>query len=318
MSKETIQSKRIAFLFPGQGAQYPRMGADFFEAFSAARFTFEEADALLGRPLSKLILEGNEEELTATRNSQVAIYTVSCAICRVVQELFDLQPSVCAGLSLGEYSALTAAEWLAFSDALPLVQKRAAFMEEACLSKPGAMAVIMGLAPEAIEAMIRELDIGKELWIANVNCPGQVVISGTEKGIELGVACAKARQAKRAIPLQVQGAFHSGLMLEAEKKLAPFIEKAPLKKGAARISMNVPGGFCQDEEQVKKNLIQQVTQSVKWEQSVRAIEREGVDLYIEFGPGKTLSGMNRRIGVAAPTLSVETIADLKQLELSIK
>jgi [acyl-carrier-protein] S-malonyltransferase len=305
--------QRIAFLFPGQGAQYPGMAQDFIHNFSAVRLTFEEADDLLKRPLSSIILNGPEAELTETKNSQTGIYVTSMAILRVVQELYDIKPFVCAGLSLGEYTALTAAEWLPFLQALPLVQWRGQFMNEACESSKGTMAVIMGLDAQTVEKLVQEVNLPHDLWVANFNCPGQVVISGTLKGIEAGTEAAKAHQAKRILPLPVHGAFHSGLMQKAQEKLAPFIQKAPFAKGSAQLVMNVPGDFVNDVEKVRHNLIEQVTHSVRWEQGIRAMEQHDVDLYIEFGPGKTLAGMNKRIGVKAPIISIDKVEDLDQL-----
>jgi [acyl-carrier-protein] S-malonyltransferase len=302
--------QRIAFLFPGQGAQYPGMAGDFVRNFSAARLAFEEADAILQRPLSSIILEGPEAALVETRNSQAGIFTASTAIFRAVAEALDQEPYVCAGLSLGEYTALTAAGCLSFADALPLIELRGRFMNEACESTPGAMAAVIGLDADAVEEVVREACLPHDLWIANFNCPGQVIISGTKRGIEEGTALLKERKAKRILPLSVHGAFHSGLMQSAQDRLAPYLEKARLQKAATQVVMNVPGDFVNDEEAMRRNLIMQVTQPVKWEQGIRAMERHGIDLYIEFGPGKTLSGMNKRIGVQAPTLSIEKIEDL--------
>lgn len=309
-----IDFQRIAFLFPGQGAQYPGMARDFYENFSAARLTFEEADDLLKRPLSTIILEGPEAALTETKNSQAGIFTASMAMFRVVQELYDLKPFVCAGLSLGEYTALTAAGCLSFREALPIVELRGQFMNDACEATQGAMAVVMGLDADEVVEAVRSVNLPDDLWVANFNCPGQVVISGTKRGIEAGTAALKERNAKRILPLPVHGAFHSGLMKQARDKLSPFLKKAELAKGPSRLVMNVPGNFVTDPEEMRQNLIEQVTHSVKWEQGIRAMEEQKIDLYIEFGPGKALSGMNKRIGVQAPTLSIDKIQDLESLK----
>jgi [acyl-carrier-protein] S-malonyltransferase len=305
--------QRIAFLFPGQGSQYLGMAQDFIQNFSAARLTFEEGDDLLGRSLSKIILEGPEKDLTETKNSQTGIYVASMAILRVVQELYDLKPFVCAGLSLGEYTALTATDWISFRQGLPLVNLRGQFMNEACESFPGTMVVLMGLDTSTVEEIVREINLPNDLWIANFNCPGQVVLSGTFKGIEAASAAAKTHHAKRIIPLQVHGAFHSGLMQKAQEKLTPYLQEAAIVKGSSQLVMNVPGDFVSDVEKVRQNLIEQVTHSVCWEQGIRAMDRENVDLYIEFGPGKTLSGMIKRIGLKTPILSIENVSDLDHL-----
>ncbi|MDP1880118.1 MAG: ACP S-malonyltransferase [Parachlamydiaceae bacterium] len=310
--------KKIAFIFPGQGAQYPTMGKDFLQNFKIAKQTFEEADDLLQLSLSKIIFNGPEELLTQTKNSQLAIYVTSTAIVRTILELFTLKPSICAGLSLGEYTALTASEHLNFSDTLSLVKHRAHFMNDTCEEIKGTMAVVLGLTVNDMERIVSQVNLPNDLWIANFNCPGQIVLSGTTKGIEEGSKAALAGGAKRVLPLQVHGPFHSGLMKKAEDKLSPFIENCSLKSGAAKLVMNVPGDFVFETEKIKKNLIQQVTHSVRWEQGIKKIEEEGVDLYIECGPGKTLSGMNRKIGVNAPTIAIDKIEDLTQIELLIK
>lgn len=306
--------KRVAFLFPGQGAQYPGMGKDFVQNFSAARLTFEEADDILERKLSDLILEGTPEKLTQTKNSQVGIYVTSMAIFRVVKELYDLEPMVCGGLSLGEYTALTAAEMLTFINGLPLVQARGQFMDDACNATTGAMAVIVGLDGEAVDKIVKDLHLPRDLWVANYNCPGQVVISGTLQGIEAGTAAVMAKGAKKVILLQVSGAFHSGLMAQAERRLEEKILQVPLHQGSSKLVMNVPGAFVSDLKEIRHNMIKQVTSSVRWEQGIRAMEAEGVELFIEFGPGKTLSGMNKRIGVRAPTISIEKVEDLELIK----
>lgn len=305
----------IVFLFPGQGVQYPGMGKDFVEHYPIARHTFEEAEDILQRKLTSLIFTGPENVLTETRNSQVAIYLVSIAILRVLETLFpSLKPSICAGLSLGEYTALTASRKISFEHCLPIVQMRGNFMHEACEQTKGTMAVVMGLDEQQVVDMIKEVNLPNDLWAANFNCPGQVVISGTIKGIEAGTAMAKAKGAKRVLPLQVHGAFHSGLMRSAEEKLTPYIQQTSIEEGLSSLVMNVPGDTVKMSDQIKHNLIKQVTHPVRWEQGIRSTTKEGVKLYIEIGCGKTLSGMNKRIGVTVPTLSVERIEEIVQLE----
>lgn len=304
-----------AYLFPGQGAQYPGMGKEFVESYPTARRMLEEADDILGRDLSSIILNGPEDKLTETRNSQTGIYVISIAILRVVEELFpELKPSICAGLSLGEYTAATAAGYLSFEQGLPLVQYRGQYMNDACEANQGTMAVILGLEGEAVEKLVKEAVLPNDLWAANFNCPGQVVISGTLKGIEKGAELAKQRGAKRVLPLPVHGAFHSGLMRQAQQRLAEHVLQVPLNANRSSLVMNVSGTIVNDPEEIRKQLIQQVASPVRWEQGVRAMEAQGIDLYIEMGPGKSLAGFNKRIGTAARTVSIEKIEDLKELE----
>ncbi len=304
--------KKIAFLFPGQGAQTVGMGKDFHHAFSIARETFEEADSLLQRDLSKIVFEGSLELLTETRNSQPGIYVTSLALMRVLQKEFpSLRPSVCAGLSLGEYTALTASGRLSFQTCLPLVQIRSESMNEACEKVKGTMAALFGLSAGEVEELVRALQLPNDLWTANFNCPGQTVISGTLKGVEAGIEAAKARGAKRIIPLRVHGAFHSGLMRYAEEKLTPHLNAAIFQESSIQLVMNVPGNYVQETASIRSFLIQQVTNAVRWEQGIRAMQ--DVDLFLEIGCGRTLAGFNKQIGVTAPTLSIQQVADLDAL-----
>jgi [acyl-carrier-protein] S-malonyltransferase len=305
---------KYAFLFPGQGAQYPGMARDFYESFAIARHTFEEADALLKTPFSKLIFEGPAEVLTLTKNAQVAIYVASVAILRTLQEQFPtLAPAVCAGLSLGEYTALFAAGKLSFQEGLLLVQARAAYMNEACEKYPGTMQVVLGLEEGAIEEVLSQAGPSGQAWIANLNCPGQVVIAGTKEGISSVVEPLKQKGAKRVLPLDVSGAFHSGLMQEAREKLIPLIAQAHLQISDVDLVMNVPGDYVSDLVQIRKNMIEQVTSPVRWEKGIRAMMQADVDCYLEIGCGKTLAGMHKRIGVSEPILSIEKISDLEQI-----
>lgn len=306
-----MMAKRWAFLFPGQGAQYVGMGRDFYETFPVARQTFQEADDLLGEHLSRLIFTGDPAELTLTKNSQVAIFVVSIAILRALQQQFPLlRPSICAGLSLGEYTALIASEKIPFADCLQLVKKRAVAMHEACLLKKGVMQVVLGLTEEEVSEAIQTLDA---VWIANINCPGQVVIAGAEKAMSSATEVLKAKGAKRILPLEVSGAFHSGLMRPAQEKLEPEIARAPLVQSAIDLVMNVPGEIVRDTESMRRYLSDQVVSPVRWEKGVRTLQNK-VEGYLEIGPGKILSGMNKRIQVPNETVSVEKVIDFDQLE----
>lgn len=299
-----------AFLFPGQGAQIVGMGKDFYDTFLIAKETFQEADDLLNMKLSRIIFEGPLDLLTQTQYSQLAIFVASMAIFRVVRsQLPDLVPDVCAGLSLGEYTALCASGRLSFKEALFLVQKRALLMNEACEKKPGAMAAVLGLSSEEIVKAVAGLE---GVWVANFNAPGQTVISGTKEGVAGAESVLKAKGAKRVLPLTVHGAFHSPLMQSAQEGLKPAIEKAVLQPSSIEFVMNVPGAFVQKEEEIKRFLISQVTQSVKWEQSILAMKAAGVELFLEIGCGKTLSGLNRKMDVPI-IASIEKLADLESV-----
>ena len=299
---------KLIFLFPGQGAQYVGMGKDFYEQFAAARRVFEEADELLKRPFSKLIFEGPQEELTLTKNSQLAIYIVSIAILRTLQELHpELQPSICAGLSLGEYSALTAAQKITFADCLPLVEARGMLMHEASISSPGTMRVVLSLDVETIRAALPA-----DVWVANLNCPGQVVIAGTLPGIEAAAVLLKEKGAKRVLPLDVSGAFHSPLMQSAQERLKPLIERTPFHESSIQVAMNAVGDQVHSLAGIREALIAQVTSPVLWEKTIRALDLLDVSLYVEIGCGKTLKGMNGKIGTKAPTKSIENVTDLME------
>lgn len=308
-------SRKFAFLFPGQGAQYPGMGKEFYDQFAVARHTFEEADDFLQRPFSQLIFEGPAEELTLTRNSQIAIYIVSMAILRVVQERFPaLHPSVCAGLSLGEYTALTAAQKMTFTDCLDLVRVRAEAMHLACTQTQGSMQVVLGMDEEALQEVLRGLGAPHPVWIANLNCPGQIVIAGSLEALAMAGDALKQQGAKRILPLEVSGAFHSGLMRSAQETLSEKIAAVSLKDSPIETVMNVTGDCVASVPQMRQALIDQVVSPVFWEKGIRRMMERGIEVYLEMGPGKTLSGMNRRIGVAEPTVSIEKTADLKELE----
>lgn len=304
-----------AFLFPGQGAQYVGMGKDFYEQFSEAKETFQEADDVLGFPLSRLIFEGPAEELTLTKNSQLAIFVVSIAVLRTLQkQLPNLTPSVCAGLSLGEYTALVAAKKISFKDALLLVQSRALYMHESCEAYPGTMRVVLGMEVPDVERVIGQLQPKEKVWVANLNCPGQVVIAGTLSGIETASNVLKDNGAKRVLPLDVSGAFHSGLMQDAQRRLSPKIEQVTLTESNIELVMNVAGGYVSSLADMRECLIKQVTGTVRWELGIRAMLEKGVSTFLEIGCGKTLSGMNKKIGLAPEAIfSLEKVVDLEEL-----
>jgi len=299
---------KIAFIFPGQGAQYVGMAKDFYEAFPIARETFEEASRILSTDFTRLILEGPEQELVLTKNSQPAIFIVSVAILRSIQQQFPhLQPAVCAGLSLGEYTALYASGRISFADALKIVAARGQYMQEACQERQGTMRVVLGLDPALVAA-----HLPSDVWIANLNCPGQVVIAGAVSAMPQAEEILKAQGAKRVLPLDVSGAFHTPFMQSAQEKLKPYLLAVPLQESTTQLVMNVPGDFVDSISEIREHLIAQVACPTQWEKGIRLLEE--VDLYIEIGPGKTLTGMNKKIGVKGQTLNIEKTTDLVQLE----
>lgn len=300
---------KIAFIFPGQGAQYPGMGRDFYEEFESARAVFEEADTILDRPFSELIFNGPAEELTQTKNSQLAIFITSLAILSTI----DLYPAVCSGLSLGEYTALVASGKLSFQEGLLLVEARGRLMQEACEKTAGTMGVVLGLEPAAIQEEIEPIG---NVWIANLNCPGQVVIAGTKEAVDCAAQRLKAKGAKRVLPLDVSGAFHSGLMRSAQEGLKPYIDKINFTETDTKIVMNVPGDFVTSSEEIRKNMLEQVTSPVYWQKGIEAQAASGIELFVEIGPGKTLAGMNKRIGVSVETLSIEKIEDIQHATIA--
>ena len=305
-------SKKLGFLCPGQGAQYPGMGKDFYEAFPLVRQTMEEADEYLGCHFSRLIFEGPSEELTLTKNSQVAIYIVGIALYRLLEEQFpSLIPHTCAGLSLGEYTALTAAKKISFKDGLSLVKVRAEAMQKACEKTQGSMQVVLALSEADVQSVINQFNPPHPIWIANLNCPGQVVIAGTIDVLKLVQEPLKQKGAKRVLPLDVSGAFHSGLMKPAQEELAAKIACVPFSDSGIQVVMNVPGDYVRSTEEIRQMLIAQLVSVVRWEKGILQMAKEGLDAYIELAPGKTLSGMNKRIGVKEPTYSLEKVADLE-------
>jgi len=306
--------KKIAFLFPGQGSQYVGMGKDFFNTFSIAKQTFEEAEDILSWRISDLIFNGPLESLTLTKNSQLAIFINSVAILRTItQQIPDLMPYVCAGLSLGEYSALCASNLINFETALKLVRDRAYFMNDACEKTNGTMAAVLGLSDMQVEDIVTSISSDREVWVANYNCPNQTVISGSFEGVRYAGELLKENGAKRILPLTVHGAFHSGFMQSAQNSLSPKIMKTMLNPSEIKIVMNVVGDFVDDFDQIRSNLVSQITNSVRWEQSINKLKEASVDLYIEIGCGKTLSGMNKKMNLGDKTLSVDTVLDLDVL-----
>lgn len=306
--------RRVALLFPGQGAQSVGMGKAFAERYAVARELFEEADDLLGRHLSKTLFEGPLEVITETRNSQTGLFVVCFAAWQVIkQEFKELEPVVSAGFSLGEYTAIAASGWLPFATALKLVDFRGECMQRACEQTKGGMAAILGLSAQEVESLVQELQRSHQIWVANYNAPDQTVISGTQAAVELAIEAAKAKGARRAIPLNVHGAFHSGLMQEAGAQFAQRLQETAFAEQGLPLVMNVTGKWVSEQAELVQNLSKQMTHSVRWEQTIQTIEPQGIQLFLEVGCGQVLAGLNKRIGTKIPTLSVDAIEDLEKI-----
>ena len=280
-----------AYVFPGQGAQYPGMGKDLYTNYPAAKELFDLADQVLGFSLSSIMFEGTAEELKETKVTQPAIFTMSVIMAKLLGN--DFTPDLVAGHSLGEFSALTAAGALSFEDALVLVSKRAMAMQKACETTPSTMAAILGLSDQQVEDICVSVD--GIVVAANYNCPGQLVISGELTAVEK--SCEKATQAgaRRAIILPVGGAFHSPLMEPAREELAAAISATVFKTPICPVVQNSVAKAVQNPEEIKQNLIDQLTAPVRWTQSIQEMITLGATDYIECGPGKTLQGLIKKI-----------------------
>lgn len=299
-------ARRLAFLFPGQGSQQVGMGKALCDAFPAARAVFDEADAALGYRLSRLCFEGPEAELTLTANAQPAILTTSIAALRVLERETDLRPAVVAGHSLGEYSALVAAGALRLPDAVRVVHLRGQFMQEAVAPGVGAMAAILGLTAAEVEAACLESAAGEVVSAANYNGGGQVVIAGHRAAVDRACAAAKARGAKRALPLSVSAPFHCALMAPAAERLAAALAEIPVGALSVPVVSNVEAAPNQDAARVRDLLARQVTAPVRWQESIERLAAIGVSEAIELGAGRVLAGLVKRI---APAIVVHAASD---------
>lgn len=289
-----------AYVFPGQGAQFPGMGKELYASSAKAKELFDKANQLLGFEITKIMFEGTEEELKQTKVTQPAIFLHSVILALTTS---DFKPDMVAGHSLGEFSALVANGALSFEDGLKLVSQRALAMQKACEQNPSTMAAILGLEDAKVEEVCNS--ITEEVVVAaNYNCPGQLVISGSNKGIE--IACIKMKEAgaKRALPLPVGGAFHSPLMEPARTELAAAIESTHFSKPICPVYQNVNAKPSMDIEEIKKNLIAQLTAPVRWTQSVQNMAADGATLFVECGPGKVLQGLVKKIHATAEVAGV--------------
>ena len=288
-----------AYVFPGQGAQFSGMGKDLYEGSELAKELFKKANEILGFRITEIMFEGTADELKETKVTQPAIFLHSVVLANVLGDSF--QPKMVAGHSLGEFSALVAAGYLNFEDGLKLVSQRAMAMQKACEANPSTMAAILGLEDEVVEQVCASIDA--IVVAANYNCPGQLVISGSNEAIDK--ACEKLTEvgARRAIPLPVGGAFHSPLMEPARVELETAINNTPFSEGICPVYQNVTASAVSNPEEIKSNLVKQLTASVRWTQSMQAMITDGATSVTEVGPGKVLQGLFKKVDRAFPTES---------------
>ena len=299
---------KTAFIFPGQGAQVCGMGQDFYENTETAKQVFDRASELLGFSVPELCFEKNDR-LDLMEYTQAAMVTTSIAMLRVMEER-GFRADVAAGLSLGEYCALTAAGIMSADDAVRTVRRRGILMQEAVPAGVGKMSAVLGITADEIDAVVDPID---GVQVANYNCPGQIVISGLAGAVEEASVKLKEAGARRILPLNVSGPFHSALLREAGEKLGEFLQDITLSAPHIPYVANVTAEYVTDQEAVKGLLERQVYSSVKWQQSVERMLADGVDRFVEIGPGKTLSGFVKKISRDAAVVNVERLADLEKL-----
>ncbi|WP_415812430.1 ACP S-malonyltransferase [Mesobacillus thioparans] len=295
---------KIAFLFPGQGSQTVGMGQALAQSEQEVSETFTKADEVLGESLSHLIFEGPQEKLTLTTNAQPALLTTSIAILEYFSQ-FGIKPDFTAGHSLGEYSALVASGALSFEDAVHAVRKRGEFMEEAVPNGEGTMAAVLGMDRDKLMDVTETVSAGgNPVQLANLNCPGQIVISGSKAGVEEAAVKAKEAGAKRVIPLDVSGPFHSSLMKPAAERFEAVLDSISLKDASIPVIGNVTAEPMTEAAEIKKRLVEQLYSPVLWEDSVSKMLELGVDTFIEIGPGKVLSGLVKKVNRSARTFAI--------------
>ncbi len=291
---------KIAFVFPGQGSQKVGMGRDIFEKNESAKSVFVEADQVLKQPLSALIFEGDQRELTQTNQAQPAILTTSVALLRAFQEMTDVKADCTAGHSLGEFTAYVAAGVLTFPDAVQLVKKRGLLME-AAVPSGGAMAAVLGMEQEKLATICDRVGQDHIVSIANINCPGQIVLSGSSDGVTRASELAMAQGAKRVIPLDVSGPFHSEMMIRAAEQFNSALSATEIKPANIPVYTNVTAEPTSD---IISSLTEQLYSSVRWQATIENMIRDGVDCFIEIGPGKVLAGLVKKINKEVAVYSV--------------
>ncbi|KAA1191377.1 ACP S-malonyltransferase [Paenibacillus sp. B2(2019)] len=302
---------KIAFVFPGQGAQAVGMGKDVYDALPNSRAVFEKGDEVLGFPLSKLIFEGPDSELKQTVNTQPALLTASVAYLEALREQ-GLKPDYVAGHSLGEYSALVAAGVLSYEDAVTLVRLRGRFMEEAVPGGQGAMAAVLGAEREALAALCQTIsEENGVVELANVNCPGQIVVSGSQEGVNGVVQRVKEAGGKRAIPLEVSGPFHSSMMRAAADRLAEELKKVTFNTPNVPVIVNVTASPVTDPEEIRELLVRQVYSPVLWQDSIEWLIADGVNTFVEIGSGSVLAGLIRKIDKTVKVININTLESVQ-------
>jgi [acyl-carrier-protein] S-malonyltransferase len=316
--REVVHVK-LGIVFPGQGAQYVGMGKELMENFRTAREVFEQADEVLGFSLTKLCLEGPLEELRLTFHTQPALLTTSIAAYRVLLQETGFSAEVAAGHSLGEYSALVASSALPFETAVKLVHLRGKWMDEAVPAGQGAMAAILGMESNSLEQVCAKIrETGEIVELANLNCPGQIVISGTAMGVAKASELAKEQGARRAVPLVVSGPFHCSLMKPAAEKLNKALQEADFTKGTIPVVANVDACAYTEPDDVRVALGRQLYSPVLWQQSVETMQRMGAEAYIEFGPGTVLGGLIKKIDRRISTFHVENESTLREVVTALQ
>lgn len=295
---------KVAFIFPGQGSQKVGMGFDLANEYDVCKKIFDAADERLQFSLSEIIFSGPAETLKKTENTQPALLTTSIAILELLKE-HGISADYVAGHSLGEYTALVAANAMSFEDAVYTVRKRGLFMEEAVPFGQGAMAAVLGMDREQLESVTKEVtENGDLVQLANLNCPGQIAISGTKTGVEKASLLAKEKGARRVIPLEVSGPFHSELMKPAAEKLAAVLDEVAISNAEIPVIANVCADIMQEADDIKQKLIEQIYSPVLWEDSVRKLLELGVDTFVEIGPGNVLTGLVRKVDRSVKTYNV--------------
>ncbi|MBV6712881.1 ACP S-malonyltransferase [Paenibacillus chitinolyticus] len=306
---------KIAFVFPGQGAQSVGMGKDAYDAHEGAKRVFDEADKALGYSLSSLVFEGPEDELKITYHTQPALLTASVAYLEVFRQK-GIVPDFTAGHSLGEYSALVASGVLGFEDAVRTVRARGEFMEQAVPGGLGAMAAVLGAERGALDELCRSVSAETgAVELANINCPGQIVVSGTREGVQAVVDRAKEIGAKRAIPLEVSGPFHSSLMKPASEKLADVLAGLSLQEAAVPVVANVTARPVTSPDEIRDLLVRQVYSPVLWEDTVAWLIEQGVDTFVEIGSGTVLAGLIKKVSRSVKVVSVNNLEAALQAEI---